>query len=174
MKFFVRFLVCAAMLALPTLGTAAPASALMADLTCPVTVTVAINPGLSLLPQPQTATAVFRLGTQVSSATPCTSLTGVPYHGAIGSATGSGSMGCVGGTASGTATATWDNGDTSTGTWSITAVPPVPAANATLTAGGLTGSTVLALGVPTGFTGNCLLAPLTSLSGVGIMEFFNL
>ena len=69
---------------------------------------------------------------------------------------------------------TWDNGETSTVAWSLTALPPVPVFNATITSGALAGSTSLAAGVPTGFNGNCLLAPWTSLSGAGVIAFIGL
>lgn len=171
MKPLVRSLLCPALFALPVLGTVQPAVAQVSDLTCPVTVTLGLNPGLALIPQTQTVTGVLKLGTEVSSATPCTSVTGAPYHGASGSVTGTGTMGCVGGNLSGTADVTWNNGDTSTATWSLTALPPVPVFNAMVTGGGLAGSTVLAAGIPTGFSGNCLLAPWTSISGAGVLAF---
>jgi hypothetical protein len=174
MKPLVRSLLCAVVLALPVVGSVQPASAQLVDLTCPVSVTLGFSPGMGLFFRPQTVTGVLRAGTDLFAATPCTSLTGVPYHGGTGAVTGAGTFGCVGGALSGTAVMTWDNGDTSTIAWTLTAIPPLPIFSATVVLGELTGSTVLALGIPTGFTGSCILAPWTSLSGVGVATLIRL
>ena len=99
MKPLVRSLLCAAVLALPVLGTVQPAAAQPAVLICPVSVTLDFQPGLTLIPRLQTITGVLKLGTELLAATPCTSLTGDPYHGATGTVTGTATLACVGGTA---------------------------------------------------------------------------
>jgi hypothetical protein len=175
MRHLVRCLMAVALMALPPiLGAAAqPAAAQGIDLTCPASLTVNLSPGLTLLPRPQTITGVAKVGTAVSPITPCTSLTGTPYQGATGRVRGTGSVGCVGGTATGTIRATWNNGDTSTIAWSVVAGFPAPIVTAHVTAGALKGATLLVTGVPTGITGICLI-PVTSVSGVGLVEILSL
>lgn len=172
------------MLAALAAPTASPAAAQeapdasVADLACPISATAQFTPGISLLSQPQELTGEVQGGTAVSPATPCTSLTGIPYQGFTMELTGTGHMACgtaaLDGGASGTAQVTWDNGDTSTLEWSITTVAMVPVVNVTLTDGALSGANVVVAGVPTSLTGNCVLNPITGAGFVGTAEFLKL
>ncbi len=176
-------LLMAVLVALPVLGGAGVASATPVDLVCPGAATGFATPGVTLIPGPVQFTGTVRGGTALSPATPCSSaLTGVPYTGFVGTVVGSGTLGCaavgvgnlVGG-ATATVSMTWNNGDTSTMLATLTsALGPVPIVTASITAGALQGSTVTGLGVPTAFTGNCLLAPVTSLSATGVGVFLQL
>jgi hypothetical protein len=145
--------------------------------------TINMMPGATLFPQTINITGPIALGSSVVSALPCTSaLTGVPYHSAIATQSGSGTVSCVivglgslVGNASTTAHLTWDNGDTSTVALALAAAPgPVPVVTGTVTEGALQGSAVTLTGVPTGLTGNCLLSPVTSLTITGVMVFTRL
>lgn len=173
-----------AMLALFPLITASPAAAQEApavpvvDLTCVISGTAQITPGIELLSQPQKLTGQVQGGTAASPATPCTSLTGVPYQGFTMEFTGVGHMACLTaaleGGISGTGEVTWDNGDTSSVDWSVTTVAMVPVVNVTLTDGALAGSSVVVAGLPTGLTGNCALNPITSVGFGGTAEILGL
>ncbi len=151
-----------------------PASADPVDLTCPFSATIHFSPGLTLISRPVEISGSASAGTSVTSIAPCSSLTGVPYTGASGPVSGSGSLACVtadlSGGASGTLPITWDNGDTSTITWSATVSGAVPTVSAQVTSGSLTGSSIVVAPVPTGFNGNCLV-PLTSVSFTGVLTF---
>lgn len=173
MRNLARCLLSVAILALPTLGAANPASAQTLDLICPGATTLNFNPGLTLIPQTQTITGEVHVGTSLTPATPCSSLTGAPYRGGIGTVSGTGTLGCVGGTASGTATISWNNGDSSTIAWRFTTIPPVPVLSATAVDGLLQGAFVLITGIPTALTGMCLV-PVTSVTGAGIGAFIRL
>lgn len=171
-------------LALLPLITASPAAAQEApdvpvvDLTCVISGTAQISPGIGLLSQPQELTGKVQGGTAVSPATPCTSLTGVSYQGFTMELTGTGHMGCLTaaleGGMSGTGEVTWDNGDTSAVDWSFTTVAMVPVVNVTLTDGALAGSSVVVAGLPTSLTGNCTLNPITDLGFGGAAEILRL
>jgi hypothetical protein len=50
----------------------------------------------------------------------------------------------------------------------------VPVITVTVTSGALQGSTVVVAALPTGFNGNCLLAPVTGLSFAGVVGFVQL
>lgn len=169
-----RCLVAAAVFALPVLGDTGPAIAQAIDLTCPGAANVLFSPGLTPIPQLQTVSGEVRGGSALSAATPCLSMGGTPYSGAIGQLSGSGVVGCIGGAAGGTIDITWNNGDTSIITWRLAAIPPVPILDARVTSGALAGATVLLAGIPTAFTGLCGLNPVTSVSGVGVAEFIRL
>ncbi len=165
--------------ALPVVGSGAIASATPVDLVCPLAATINFSPGLTLLSKPVQISGTASAGTAVSSATPCSSvLTGVPYTGATGSVAGTGTLGCtllgpggLAGNASGTLPITWNNGDTSTITWSATLVAVIPTVTASVTSGALAGSTLVVAPLPTGLTGNCLTSPITSLSFAGLVAF---
>ncbi len=122
-----------------------PASAELVDLTCPFTATIHFTPGLMLLsPQPVQISGSVAAGTSMGSTTPCFSLTGVPYTGASGPVSGSGNLACVtpglSATVNGTLPVTWNNGDTSTVTWSATVSGAVPTVSAQITSGQLSGA----------------------------------
>jgi hypothetical protein len=161
--------------------TASPAAAQtlppvpMEDLICPIAATVRVTPGIRLLAQPQQLTGHVQGGTAVSPLTPCTSLTGVPYQGFTMELTGTGAMACgiaaLEGGLSGTAHVTWDNGDTSTASWSVTTVAMVPVVNVTVTDGALASASVVVGGVPTSLTGNCPLNPIIGVGFGGVAEF---
>jgi hypothetical protein len=167
----------AMLVALPVAALAEPASAAPVDLVCPFAMRVDLNPGLTLFPQTIQIGGQANAGTTLSPLTPCTSvLTGVPYVGASGPVIGSGTLACVTvgaagltGSASGTVPLTFDNGDTGTINWSITLGGAVPVVTGTISGGTLDGSTLALIpaGV-TGLTGNCLLAPVTSFTIVGL------
>ncbi len=145
------------------------------DLTCPFAVSVSISPGLGLTSQSQSVTGSLKGGTDLLGATPCSSITGTPYHGATGIIKGSGSQNCLlQGSLSGTIDVTWDNGDTSTITWSDVIVLFVPVVRASITSGALKGDTIVVAGLPTGFAGNCILAPVNGLTLIGVAEFLPL
>ena len=104
-------------------------------------------------------------------------LTGVPYTGGVATVSGAGNFGCLPlGIASVAATLqlTWNNGDTSQISASVTVVGPVPVVMANVTGGALQGSTLAFAPVPTGLTGNCVLAPGTALSFAGLTTFLAL
>jgi hypothetical protein len=79
------------------------------DLTCPLDAVVTLGNEVQ---------ATVTLGTRTPAGTPCTSTSGVPYKGATGTLSGSGTFQSTdagsSGAESGTLTLTWDNGDTST------------------------------------------------------------
>lgn len=178
----------ASVLALPMLAivptlAAEPAAAEetgdpIADLTCAFAGDFEWNPGVGLLPQPQKIFGVVKGGTKLSPATPCTSLTGVPYQGWTVKLTGDGNMGCttalLAGGMSGGGTLTWDNGDTSTVEWSLQSVALVPIVNFTITGGALAGTSVLPAPVVTSFSGNCALTPFTHMGIAGVSELLKL
>ena len=150
------------------LTTPQAASAQLADLTCVGAGSATATPGVLLSPAPQRFTALLKVGNAVSPATPCTSLTGIPYQGATFEVEGSGVLGCLSGSLTGTAKVTWDNGDVSTAAWSLSLpIFLLPIFDFRLTAGPLAGTRIFAVGVPTGFAGNCVLHPLTRLGGAG-------
>jgi hypothetical protein len=160
--------------ALPVVAVSQPvaSAAPLADLTCPISVTLNASPGLTLASQVQQVTGETKGGTSLLGATACSSLTGVPYHGATGRVTGSGTQNCLlQGSLSGTIALTWDNGDTSTIAWSESLVLFIPLLSASVTSGALKGSGVVALLIPTGFNGTCLLGPLRGGSLVGVATF---
>ena len=74
------------------------------------------------------------------------------------------------GSASGTFPVTWNNGDTSTITWSATLGGIVPTINARVTGGALRGSSVCLVPAPTALSGNCV-APVRSISFTGVALF---
>ena len=151
------------------------------DLVCPFAATIHFSPGLGLAAAPQQITGTTAYGTSASPMTPCSSvLTGVPYTGATGLVSGTGTLGCVavglGGvlaSASGTVQVTWNNGDASTITFSVTVGGLVTSIDASVTSGALKGSRVALAGVPTGLTGNCI-TPLTGLGVSGLLPFIGL
>ena len=146
---------------------------------CPFTANVHFSPGLSLNAEPQQMSGFAAAGTAVSSLTPCSSaLTGLPYTGLSGPFYGTGTLGCVSvgasglvGSANGTIPITWNNGDTSTITWSASLGGIVPTIVARVTEGALLGSNVALVPAPTGLAGNCLLAPLTNFNITGLATF---
>jgi hypothetical protein len=166
-------------LALALVGAGNTASAAPLDLACPFTANVHFSPGLGLTAEPQVMTGFAAAGTAVSSLTPCSSvLTGLPYTGLSGPFAGTGTLGCVSvgagglvGSASGTIPITWNNGDTSTITWSVSLGGIVPTIDARVTSGALLGSNVALVPAPTGLSGNCLLAPVRSFNITGIATF---
>ncbi len=166
----------------PIVGAGQVASAAPVDLICPSAATLNFSPGVGLLAQPVQITGTHALGTGLSPATPCSSvLTGVPYTGALGQFSGSGTFGCLAigltgltGGASGTIAVTWNNGDTSTISWSLTVAGAAPVVTASVTAGALQGSSVVVVPAPTGFTGNCVLTPVTSISFAAVTVFARL
>ena len=78
------------------------------------------------------------------------------------------------GSASGTIPITWNNGDTSTITWSVSLGGIVPTIVARVTSGVLLGSNVALVPAPTGLSGNCVFAPVTSISFIGVAIFARL
>jgi hypothetical protein len=138
-----------------------------------------LSPGLGLTPEPQQITGFAAAGTAVSSLTPCSSaLTGLPYTGLSGPFSGTGDLGCISvgasglvGSASGTIPITWNNGDTSTITWSASLGGIVPTIVARVTDGALRGSNVALVPAPTALSGNCVLAPVRSFSITGLATF---
>ena len=166
-------------MALPLVGAGNAASAAPLDLVCPFTANVHFSPGLGLSAEPQQMSGFAAAGTAVSSATPCSSaLTGLPYTGLSGPFSGTGTLGCVSvgasglvGSASGTIPITWNNGDTSTISWSVSLGGIVPTIVARVTEGALLGSNVALVPAPTGLAGNCLLAPVTSFNITGLATF---
>ncbi len=94
--------------------------------------------------------------------------------------TATGTFGCVAlgngvsGTMTGSGNLTWNNGDTSTISFSVTFATVVPVATASVTSGALQGSQIIVAPVPTGFAGNCLLAPVTTLTVGGAAVFLRL
>jgi hypothetical protein len=138
-------------------------------LACPASFSVDIAPGAMLLPSAQEITVTSKLGSDLSPASPCTSVTGnPPVTGGTIALVGSGTIGCLGGSASGTATVTWNDGEVSTGTWSINLpIFLLPIVTAKITGGPFArGAEPLAFGIPTGFTGNCLTSPLVHFGGI--------
>jgi hypothetical protein len=171
----------AALMALPIVGVGSPASAATVDLVCPGTLRIDFSPGLTLAPGPQQITGQAIAGTSLSPATPCSSvLSGTPYTGGSGPISGTGNVGCLSvgsltGTAQGTVAFTWNNGDTSTFAWQAILGAPIPIVSGSIVSGALVGTTILALGViPTGLTGNCVLAPLKSVGVLGLALFVQL
>lgn len=170
----------ATVFALPLAG-AGNAAAAPVDLVCPFAATIHFSPGLGLTPTLQHITGTTAYGLAASPFTPCSSLlTGVPYTGATGPVSGTGMLACVAAgvsgvlaSASGTVQSTWNTGDTSTISWSVTVGGLVTSIDATVTSGALQGSRVALAGVPTGLTGNCI-TPLTSLSVSGLLPFVGL
>lgn len=161
--------------ALLTLVPATKASAAnLVDLTCAISGTADISPGVTLLGQDQDVSLDVQGGTAVSPATPCTSVTGVKYQGFTVDMSGTGAMSCsvtaFRGSLSGTGRVTWDNGDTSTAVFKITTVAMVPVVDVRLSKGALAGSRVLIVGIATSLTGNCVLNPITGLGYTGTME----
>ena len=174
--------VVATVMALPLVGAANAAAAGTVDLICPFAATIQFSPGLGLSQEAQQITGTTAYGTRASLLTPCSSvLTGVPYIGATGPVAGSGTIACVAvnatglvGGATGTVQVTWNNGDTSTISWSATLGGPVPTIDGAITSGAMQGATVALVAIPTGLTGNCVFAPFTSLSFTGILAFLRL
>lgn len=172
----------ASLMAFLVVGVGDEALAAPVDLTCPFALTVNFTPGLGLVGQSQHITGVATAGTSVSALTPCSSVvTGVPYTGGTGQVSGTGTLACVSvglggltGSANGTVAATWNNGDTSTFTWSVSVGGAVPIINASVTGGALQGATLSFVPTLTGLTGNCLLAPVTTLTFAGIVVFSRL
>jgi hypothetical protein len=130
-----------------------------------------------LSPQTEQIGGQASAGSALSPVTPCSSLlSGVPYTGAAGPVTGSGTLSCltVGaagltGGASGTVALTFNNGDTSIIAWSVTVGGLLPVVTATFVGGPLDGAAlVLVPAALTGLTGNCVLAPIKSLTIVGL------
>ncbi len=169
----------ATVMALPLVGAGNAASAAPVDLECPFTATVNFSPGLDLTTRAQQITGFAAAGTAVSSLTPCSSvLNGVPYTGLSGPFSGTGDLGCIAvgagglvGSVSGTIPITWNNGDTSTITWSASLGGIVPTIDASVTSGVLRGASVALVPVPTGLSGNCALAPVRSISFTGVALF---
>jgi hypothetical protein len=160
--------------------SAQPAAAAPVDLTCPFATTIGFTPGVSLIPKPIGMSGPIAVGTSAIPLIPCSSLTGAPYTSAVGSITGSGTVACVTlgnglvGTVSGTMNLTWNNGETSTISFTLTSVGPVPVVTGTVTGGALQGFSMAVVAGPTGFTGNCVLTPVTSLSFAGALVFLDL
>ena len=179
MRSWVCRVLVATVMALPLVGAGNTASAAPLDLACPFTANVHFSPGLGLSAKPQEMSGFAAAGTAVSSATPCSSaLTGLPYTGLSGPFYGTGTLGCVSvgagglvGSANGTIPITWNNGDTSTITWSVSLGGIVPTIVARVTEGALLGSNVALVPAPTGLAGNCLLAPVTSFNITGVATF---
>jgi hypothetical protein len=145
------------------------------DLTCAISATAEFSPGITLLSRQQQLTGSVQGGTALSPATPCTSLSGVPYQGFTMELNGAGDRACgtaaLTGGVSGTARVTWDNGDTSMLEWSVTTAAMVPVPEVTVTDGALAGATVVVAGAPTSLTGNCLLNDVTKAGFAGVAEF---
>lgn len=179
MRSWVCRVLVATVMALPLVGAGNAASAAPLDLVCPFTANVNFSPGLGLSAEPQQMSGFAAAGTAVSSLTPCSSvLTGLPYTGLSGPFYGTGTLGCVSvgasglvGSASGTIPITWNNGDTSTITWSASLGGIVPTIVARVTEGALLGSNVALVPAPTGLSGNCLLAPLRNFNITGLATF---
>jgi hypothetical protein len=158
-------------LGLPALVFQAPvvAAAPLADLICPFSITGTASPGLTLTSQLQHITGQVKIGSGLLGATPCSSLSGVPYHGATGAISASGTESCLlQGSLSGTSVLTWDNGDTSTITATERVVFFIPILTATITSGALAGASIVVVAVPTGFAGTCVLGPVRSVTLTGI------
>jgi hypothetical protein len=177
-----RLLTAVSLIVLPVLA-ARPASAAPVDLVCPSSATLNFTPGVTLGSQTLQITGVLDLGTSVSPLTPCSSvLTGVPFTGGTGVFSGTGTFGCItlglfgitGGGAQGTVAVTWNDGTKSTITFSLTLSGPVPLVSASVTSGELEGSTVIVAPFPVGLTGNCIFAPLTSISVAAVTAFVQL
>lgn len=165
------------LVALPVVGLGEPAHAAFADLLCPFSLRIDLNPGITLAPQSEQIGGQANAGTSLSPLTPCSSLvSGVPYTGAAGPVTGTGTLSCVTvgaagltGGASGTVPLTFNNGDTSTIAWSVTVGGLLPVVTATFIGGALDGAAlVLVPAALTGLSGNCVLAPIRSLTVVGL------
>lgn len=158
---------------LSALGMPRPAAAAPPplDVTCPFTLTANLDPGGTFTTQSQQLTGEIKLGSALSPAPPCSSLTGTPYRGATGRITGSGSVSCLlDGSMSGTIELTADNGDTSTLAWSFRSVLLIPLFALTPTSGVLVGATVVAVPLPIGFSGSCLLGPIRSVTFAGFVS----
>ncbi len=154
-----------ALLAMPRVAVAQQP----ADLTCVGAGSGRIDPGITLQTTPQHITVELKAGSLVSPATPCTSLTGVPYAGATFLLDGTGNLGCLSGRVTGTAVVTWDTGEVSTGTWSLNLpIFLLSIFQFRIIDGPLEGAQALLLGAPTGLAGNCITHPLTRLGGVGL------
>jgi hypothetical protein len=145
-----------------------PAKAKVADLTCAGSLTVNIDPPLTLAGGPHTLVAQLRGGTAFVPGLSCSSVTGVPYQGVTATAELSGNISCLSGYLRGMATATWDNGDTSRVAIEVTTVGPVPLVHARIVAGALKGGSVVLVGVPVGFSGTCALSPLSRIAYEGV------
>jgi hypothetical protein len=138
-------------------------------LACPASFSVDIAPGAMLLPSAQEITVTSKLGSDLSPASPCTSVTGnPPVTGGTLALVGSGTIGCLGGSARGTVTVAWNDGKVSTGTWSINLpIFLLPIVSTKITGGPFAmGAEPFALGIPTGFTGNCITSPLVHFGGI--------
>ncbi len=153
-----------------------PAAASPVDLVCPFTATASFAPGVTLGARPVAITGVTALGTAAPLLAPCSSpLTGVPFTAGTGQVSASGTLACVilgnnlTGGVTGTIAQSWNNGETSTISFSVLSVGPVPVFSASVTDGALRGSNVTVIPGPTGLTGNCLLSPATSLSFAGVL-----
>ncbi len=138
------------------------------DLNCFGSAILNFDPGLSVGAEPQQITGSMRGGTALSSTTPCSSATGVPYKGGVAEIRGTGELGCAAvgstglvGEASGTAHIVWDNGDTSVAEWSAASYGALPVVDISITDGALKGAQVFQQGTVTGLTGNCATEPLT-------------
>lgn len=157
-------------------AVAAPqqASADLVDLTCLFTATINFNPGLTLSSQSVQISGSVVAGTSLASIFPCTSATGVRYTGASAPVSGTGTLGCVTtgptASASGTLPVTWNNGDTSTITWSVAVGGALPTVSAKVTSGQLSGASIVVVPVPYSLDGNCL-TPLRSVSFIGVLTF---
>ncbi len=166
-----------AVLALPVVGISNVAHAAPSVLTCPGAVTFNFSPGIGLIPGNLHVTGTIAVGTSLLAATPCTSPTGVPYIGGTGTVDGTGSLSCLGGIPGVTGSVhavvdfSWNNGDTSVITVDVLVAGLVPVLAATVTSGALQGAVVTGAPVPTGLTGNCVLAPVTSLTFAGVVAY---
>ncbi len=163
-----------------TLLAPRPASAAaprLVDLTCLFSATINFNPGLTLSSQSVQISGSVAAGSSMSPKLPCFSVTGVRYTGASAPVSGTGTLGCVttGASASvkGTLPVTWNNGDTSTITWSVTVGGPLPTVSAKVTSGQLNGTSIVVLPLPTRLDGSCL-TPLKSVSFIGVLTFLGL
>jgi hypothetical protein len=160
---------------------AQPAMAAPVDLVCPFAGTASFSPGVTLTSKAVSLSGSTAYGTGLSPLTPCSSVvSGVSYTGGTGQVSGSGTLACVvlgnglSGAVSGTILQNWSNGDTSTISFSVVPVGPVPVFLANVTGGALQGATVTVIPGPTGLSGNCLLSPVTSLSFGGFIVFSRL
>ncbi len=157
--------------------SATTASAAPVDLLCPITATVTSTPGVGLIAHNVQLSGTATAGTPGSPVACSSFLSGTPYAGGSGPITGSGQLSCIGlgvtgltGHVAGTIPITWNDGDHSTISWSLTATAlAAPILQLTVTGGELQGASGVMVPVPTGINGNCLLSPIKTLSLTGVI-----
>ncbi|MFJ7209860.1 hypothetical protein ACIQWR_40860 [Streptomyces sp. NPDC098789] len=162
-----------------------PASASGArDLTCQYDGQIRFTPGLTIFPQNVAITGSTTLGNTAPLHLSCISLTDtVGYHGGqVTFANSIGSqLGCINavglfGNAHGELKFQWDNGETSTVAWTVSAGVIGPLViTGTASGGQVAGTDAVITPVPTSVEGLCLpSAPLTTLGATGTITFIGL